>query len=111
MLSGQVPFHARSRNESANDIMRRICKAEFSFEGDAWKNVSEDAKELITGLIPITISGNYFARSGLLTVDPNKRLTMQQLQSHKWLRSTALDTPLQTPSILPSTVGMIFIYI
>lgn len=93
MLSGQVPFHARSRNESANDIMRRICKAEFSFEGDAWKNVSEDAKELITGL---------------LTVDPNKRLTMQQLQSHKWLRSTALDTPLQTPSILPSSVDESF---
>ncbi|CAJ0949131.1 unnamed protein product, partial [Mesorhabditis belari] len=87
MLSGQVPFHARSKTESATDIMERIRKAEFSFESDAWKHVSYDAKELITGL---------------LTVDPKKRLTMDKLQRHMWLNANSLDTPLQTPSILPS---------
>lgn len=49
MLSGQVPFHARSRQESATEIMQRICRAEFSFEGDAWTNVSAEGKNLITG--------------------------------------------------------------
>ncbi|CAB3410761.1 unnamed protein product [Caenorhabditis bovis] len=89
MLCGQVPFHARSRQESATDIMQRICRAEFSFEGDAWKSVSQDAKDLITGL---------------LTVDPNKRLSMHELNNHKWLVSSqSFDTPLQTPSILPSS--------
>ena len=91
MLSGQVPFHARSRQESATEIMQRICRAEFSFEGDAWTNVSADAKNLITGL---------------LTVDPKKRLSMQELTAHMWLKSSAsMDTPLQTPSILPSSAG------
>lgn len=91
MLSGQVPFHARSRQESATEIMQRICRAEFSFTGDAWTNVSADAKNLITGL---------------LTVDPKKRLSMQELTAHMWLKSSAsMDTPLQTPSILPSSAG------
>ncbi|ULU11090.1 hypothetical protein L3Y34_014945 [Caenorhabditis briggsae] len=94
MLSGQVPFHARSRQESATEIMQRICRAEFSFEGDAWTNVSSDAKNLITGL---------------LTVDPKKRLSMQELTAHMWLKSSAaMDTPLQTPSILPSSADETF---
>lgn len=94
MLSGQVPFHARSRQESATEIMQRICRAEFSFEGDAWTNVSADAKNLITGL---------------LTVDPKKRLSMHELTAHMWLKSSAsMDTPLQTPSILPSSADETF---
>lgn len=48
---------------------------------------------------------------GLLTVDPNKRLTLQQLSSHKWLRA-AFDSSqaheLQTPTILPSSADDIF---
>ncbi|ETN70787.1 kinase domain protein [Necator americanus] len=94
MLSGQVPFHARSKTESATEIMQRIRKAEFSFEGDAWRAVSAEAKQLI---------------NGLLTVDPKKRLSMQELSRHKWLHSSAsLETPLQTPSVLPSFAGETF---
>ncbi|KHJ85317.1 hypothetical protein OESDEN_14960 [Oesophagostomum dentatum] len=91
MLSGQVPFHARSKTESATEIMQRIRKAEFSFEGDAWRAVSSEAKQLI---------------NGLLTVDPKKRLSMQELSRHAWLNSSAsMETPLQTPSVLPSFAG------
>lgn len=32
------------------EIMKKIKKGEFSFEGEAWKNVSEEAKELIQGM-------------------------------------------------------------
>uniref|UniRef100_A0A158PC10 Protein kinase domain-containing protein n=1 Tax=Angiostrongylus cantonensis TaxID=6313 RepID=A0A158PC10_ANGCA len=49
MLSGQVPFHARSKTESATEIMQRIRKAQFSFEGEAWRAVSAEAKQLING--------------------------------------------------------------
>ncbi|RCN31018.1 kinase domain protein [Ancylostoma caninum] len=94
MLSGQVPFHARSKTESATEIMHRIRKAEFSFEGDAWRAVSLEAKQLI---------------NGLLTVDPKKRLSMQELSRHAWLHSSAsLETPLQTPNVLPSFAGETF---
>ncbi|KAL6731555.1 hypothetical protein Aduo_002406 [Ancylostoma duodenale] len=94
MLSGQVPFHARSKTESATEIMHRIRKAEFSFEGDAWRAVSLEAKQLI---------------NGLLTVDPKKRLSMQELSRHTWLHSSAsLETPLQTPNVLPSFAGETF---
>ncbi|CAI4223181.1 unnamed protein product [Auanema sp. JU1783] len=96
MLSGQVPFRARSRTESATDIIQRIRQAEFSFDNDAWSTVSSDAKELIIGL---------------LTVDPNKRLSMSQLKKHSWLHSNytmQLGTPLMTPNRLPESAGEAF---
>ncbi|KJH51815.1 kinase domain protein [Dictyocaulus viviparus] len=94
MLSGQVPFHARSKAESATEIMQRIRKAQFSFEGEGWRAVSAEAKQLI---------------NGLLTVDPKKRLSMKELSQHVWLHSSAsLETPLQTPNILPSSAGETF---
>lgn len=53
MLSGQVPFQSQDKSltcTSALEIMKKIKKGEFSFEGEAWKNVSEEAKELIQGM-------------------------------------------------------------
>lgn len=55
MLSGQVPFQSQDKSltcTSALEIMKKIKKGEFSFEGEAWKNVSEEAKELIQGKHP-----------------------------------------------------------
>lgn len=48
MLSGNVPFHARSNHESATDIMKRIRNAEFSFDASQWRGISAEAKTLIT---------------------------------------------------------------
>lgn len=48
MLSGNVPFHARRKDESATDIMTRIRNAQFSFDGPQWREVSTEAKTLIT---------------------------------------------------------------
>lgn len=53
MLSGQVPFQSQDKSltcTSALEIMKKIKKGEFSFEGEAWKNVSAEAKELIQGM-------------------------------------------------------------
>lgn len=54
MLSGQVPFQSHDRSltcTSAVEIMKKIKKGDFSFEGEAWKNVSQEAKDLIQGKI------------------------------------------------------------
>lgn len=52
MLSGQVPFHSSQEGSAANhaaEIMHKIKEGQFSLEGEAWKNVSEEAKELVRG--------------------------------------------------------------
>ncbi|XP_073098080.1 ribosomal protein S6 kinase alpha-5 isoform X1 [Manis javanica] len=93
MLSGQVPFQSHNRSltcTSAVEIMKKIKKGDFSFEGEAWKNVSQEAKDLI---------------QGLLTVDPNKRLKMSDLRYNEWLQdgSQLSSNPLMTPDILGSS--------
>lgn len=104
LLSGKVPFHAKSQAESAADIIARIRCADFSFEDPVWTMVSQLAKDLITGL---------------LTVDPNRRLSLAQLARHPWLRcgeQTPPDmvcpligtTELPTPTILPKSADETF---
>lgn len=46
MLSGKVPFHAKSQAESAADIIARIRAADFSFSDSVWTMVSQEAKDL-----------------------------------------------------------------
>lgn len=53
MLSGQVPFQSEQlgmTSSYAAEIMQKIKEGDFSLDGDAWKGVSEDAKELVKGL-------------------------------------------------------------
>ncbi|XP_020955276.1 ribosomal protein S6 kinase alpha-5 isoform X7 [Sus scrofa] len=93
MLSGQVPFQSNDKSltcTSAVEIMKKIKRGDFSFEGEAWKNVSQEAKDLI---------------QGLLTVDPNKRLKMSGLRYNEWLQdgSQLSSNPLMTPDILGSS--------
>lgn len=52
MLSGQVPFQCQEKNlthTSAEEIMKKIKHGDFSFQGEAWRNVSQQAKDLIQG--------------------------------------------------------------
>ncbi|XP_071450098.1 ribosomal protein S6 kinase alpha-5-like [Hetaerina americana] len=102
MLCGKAPFHSRSRDDSAAAVMERIKGGQFDFSAEAWNNVSSQAK---------------FLTKGLLTVDPKKRLTMNELLANEWLypggRGLGLHpmppikqsslyscTPLMTPDIL-----------
>lgn len=43
MLSGEEPF----MSEYLNDLISKINKADYSLEGSIWRNVSEEAKDLI----------------------------------------------------------------
>ncbi|KAK6622713.1 hypothetical protein RUM43_008556 [Polyplax serrata] len=89
MLSGRVPFHARSRDDSAAAVMCRIKGGEFNFHDEAWGPVSNQAKSLT---------------KGLLTVDPKQRLQMKDLLCNEWLQGSNTSvyptTPLMTPDVL-----------
>jgi ribosomal protein S6 kinase alpha-5 len=93
MLSGNVPFHAKNKTESASEIIARIRLADYQF-GPEFDSVSETAKDLV---------------KGLLTVDPKKRLSLIQLANHPWLTQRENTTrELQTPTILPSSADESF---
>ncbi|XP_047338405.1 calcium and calcium/calmodulin-dependent serine/threonine-protein kinase-like [Impatiens glandulifera] len=67
LLSGHPPFIAQSLTQKQQMIMA----GEFMFYERSWKNISPSAKQLI---------------SSLLTVDPNKRPTAQEILQHPWVR-------------------------
>jgi len=67
LLSGCMPF-------SGNDalaIEKTIEKGEYSLSGEAWEEVSDEAKDLVRGL---------------LKMDPRERLTAGQCLEHPWLQ-------------------------
>jgi len=56
------------------NYLRKITKGDYQFHPDYWNTVSDEAKDLIRGL---------------LTVDQNKRLTVDQALHHPWLQQAA----------------------
>jgi len=84
MLSGRAPFQARSREDSAASIMARIKGGQFDFSGPEWDHVSPQAKNIT---------------KGMLTVDPSKRLTMEDLLDNAWLEG-GMGGLLATPGVL-----------
>ena len=49
-------------------------RGEYAFHPEYWSTVSDEAKDLIRGM---------------LTVDPNRRLTVDQALEHPWCRAAA----------------------
>lgn len=90
MLCGRAPFHARSRDDSAVAVMKRIKEGQFSFDAPAWHGVSKEAK-MVT--------------EGLLTVNPRERLQMIDLKKLPWVQGSQNipQTPLMTPDVLMSS--------
>merc|ERR1719483_830154 len=70
MLSGKPPFYSKTKTDSASSIMRKIKEGEFRLEGEPWRYVSSAARNLT---------------KGLLTVDPRKRFSMEQLRTSSWI--------------------------
>lgn len=67
LLSGCSPFNA----EEEAELLDKVRRAEYSFPDDEWKDISEDAKALIRGL---------------LTKEPDKRFSLSQTKSHPWAK-------------------------
>lgn len=66
LLCGFPPFF----HDSTAQLYRQIKKGEYKFPDPYWTDISQNAKSLV---------------SGLLAVDPNKRLTPDGVLSHVWI--------------------------
>ncbi|CAG8785492.1 30124_t:CDS:2, partial [Gigaspora margarita] len=67
MLCGFPPFY----DESIRDLTEKVAKGSYSFLSPWWDNISDSSKDLITHL---------------LTVDPEKRYTINQFFEHPWIK-------------------------
>eukprot|EP00930_Biecheleria_cincta_P003939 TRINITY_DN104842_c0_g1_i1.p1 TRINITY_DN104842_c0_g1~~TRINITY_DN104842_c0_g1_i1.p1 ORF type:complete len:500 (-),score=114.80 TRINITY_DN104842_c0_g1_i1:114-1613(-) len=81
MLCGYPPFY----DEDDQQVLSKVKMGVVTFVENDWKNVSEDAKDLIRKL---------------LTVDPNKRYSAQQALQHEWVQKTA---PRSKDAALPTS--------
>ena len=73
LLSGDPPFNG----SSDSIIYSKIAEMRYSFPEKKWKNVSNDAKDLITHML----------------VPEEERLTAEQVLAHKWFKN-ASEKPL-----------------
>lgn len=66
MLSGTPPFY----HEDNFELFEIIKQGAFDFSAPAWKEISSEAKDLITRL---------------LTVDPDQRISAEEIRKHSWI--------------------------
>ncbi|KAK9082754.1 hypothetical protein Scep_029225 [Stephania cephalantha] len=71
LLCGVPPFWAATEEGIAQAIVRSVV----SFDRDPWPKVSEDAKDLVRGM---------------LDPNPYSRLTAQEVLDHNWLRNAKI---------------------
>merc|ERR1712217_292510 len=79
LLCGYPPFHG----DTDADVLAKVRHGNFSFAQADWKNVSEDAKNLIRNL---------------LKMNPKDRYTAEQALNHEWVKNKApkaQNVPLQ----------------
>jgi len=70
MLCGYPPFFG----ETDSEVLSKVKLGNFSFNAADWKNVSEDAKNLIRML---------------LKMNPKDRYTAEQALNHEWIKNKA----------------------
>ena len=73
LLTGRPPFNGINEEE----IMKKIKEGNYDMSKYPWGIISEDAKDLV---------------KGLLQTDPKKRYTAQQALNHKWFESEKIKT-------------------
>ncbi|KAF5096791.1 hypothetical protein DV451_004078 [Geotrichum candidum] len=84
ILCGFPPFY----DESVQVLTEKVAKGEYTFLSPWWDDISKEAKDLV---------------SHLLTVNPERRYTIEQFLSHPWITQTreptvpAYDSPLTRP--------------
>lgn len=80
MLCGYPPFYAESNPE----MFDRIRQCNYRFDSPYWDSISSEAKDLI---------------SKLLLLDPTKRLTIEQVLAHPWMKTDTVATKDITPAL------------
>ncbi len=73
MLCGFPPFF----DEDNEELFDLIKKGDYDFPSPYWDDVSEEAKDLI---------------KNLLIIDPNKRISSDDILKHKWLSNNTYST-------------------
>jgi calcium-dependent protein kinase len=88
LLSGDPPFNGANDNE----IYTKIAQMKFSFPERKWKNISNDAKDLLCYMI----------------VPENERYTAEQVLAHPWFKN-ASDVPLSSIEFNDQNLFMNFV--
>jgi len=85
LLCGFPPFY----DESIQVLTEKVARGQYTFLSPWWDDISKSAQDLV---------------SHLLTVDPDKRYTIQEFLTHPWIRQSEEETyaaadapPLATP--------------
>lgn len=85
LLCGFPPFY----DESIQVLTEKVARGQYTFLSPWWDDISKSAQDLV---------------SHLLTVNPDKRYTIEQFLNHPWIRQTQEPThaaddapPLATP--------------
>ncbi|KAL3818122.1 hypothetical protein ACJIZ3_004027 [Penstemon smallii] len=73
LLSGMPPFWGKTKSS----IFSAVRVANLCFRPDPWDQISTSAKDLI---------------SGMLCLDPSKRLTAAQVLAHSWITNISQET-------------------
>ena len=93
LLCGFPPFY----DESIQVLTEKVARGQYTFLSPWWDDISKSAQDLV---------------SHLLTVDPDKRYTIEQFLNHPWMRNTKEETyaaadapPLATPLVTRQQYG------
>ena len=71
MLGGYYPF----RGKSEMDVLRKVRYGEFKFHPKMWKNITDDAKDLV---------------KRMMTVDPEERIMATDALQSPWIRTDSI---------------------
>jgi mitogen-activated protein kinase-activated protein kinase 2 len=87
LLCGFPPFYSNHGLPISPGMKKRIRSGQYEFPNPEWKNVSNDAKDLI---------------KGCLRTNPEERLTIDQVIKNKWVSqyNVVPCTPLLTSDVL-----------
>ncbi|KAF7271557.1 hypothetical protein GWI33_015586 [Rhynchophorus ferrugineus] len=93
LLCGFPPFYSNHGLAISPGMKKRIRTGQFTFPLPEWQNVSQDAKDLI---------------NGMLNIDPTKRFTIDQVMMSRWISqySEVPQTPLFTHKMLKESEEM-----
>jgi serine/threonine protein kinase len=80
IMSGKQPFKGSTNEETFTNIVN----GEFSFEDEAWNDISSDAKDCVTKM---------------LTWDETLRSTAAQMMDHHWIVSNGSSGSIESPDL------------
>jgi mitogen-activated protein kinase-activated protein kinase 2 len=87
LLCGYPPFYSNHGMAISPGMKKRIRNGQYEFPAPEWTRVSQDAKDVIRGL---------------LRTDPDERFTITEVTNHRWVSQATLvpQTPLVTAMVL-----------